>query len=70
MYVFLDFSNHFKLMVKTIKKNKKIHLSKEDKIKYIDQLTSLKNRAYLNSKIESWDESETYPQSIIVIDLT
>ena len=44
-------------------------MSKEDKMKYIDQLTSLKNRAYLNSKIESWDESEVYPQSIIIIDL-
>ena len=44
-------------------------LSKIDKLKYIDMLTSLKNRAYLNSKVESWDESEVYPQSIIVIDL-
>ena len=56
-------------MVKSIKKNKKTNLTKEEKIKYIDQLTSLKNRAYLNSRIESWDESEVYPQSIIVIDL-
>lgn len=69
IYIILDFSNHIKYMVKSIKKNKKINLSKEDKIKYIDQLTSLKNRAYLNSRIESWDESEVYPQSIIVIDL-
>jgi len=69
IYIILDFSNHIKYMVKSIKKNKKIHLTKEEKIKYIDQLTSLKNRAYLNSRIESWDESEIYPQSIIVIDL-
>ncbi|MBR6690118.1 MAG: GGDEF domain-containing protein [Bacilli bacterium] len=69
IYLVLDFSNHIKYMMKAFKKNKKIHLTKEEKIKYIDQLTSLKNRAYLNSRIESWDESEVYPQSIIVIDL-
>ena len=69
IYLIIDFSTHLSVMVKSINKNQRVKLSKEDKIKYIDQLTSLKNRAYLNSKIESWDESETYPQSIIVIDL-
>ena len=69
IYLIIDFTTHLSAMMKSIRKNNKIKLSKEDKIKYIDQLTSLKNRAYLNSKIESWDESETYPQSIIVIDL-
>ncbi len=69
LYILIDFSNHFKYMLKALRKNKKIHLSKEEKIKYIDQLTSLKNRAYLNSRIESWDESEIYPQTIIIIDL-
>lgn len=68
-YIFIDFSNHIKVMLKKVKKNKKIKLSKEDKIKYIDQLTSLKNRSYLNSRIEAWDDSEVYPQAIIVIDL-
>jgi diguanylate cyclase (GGDEF)-like protein len=65
----LDFSNHIKSMMKMLKKTKKVKMKKEEKIMYIDQLTSLKNRAYLNSNIESWDESEVYPQSIIVIDL-
>ncbi len=69
IYVVLDFSNHVKCMLKNVKKSKKEHLTKEEKIKYIDQLTSLKNRAYLNSRIESWDDSEVYPQSIIIIDL-
>ena len=32
-------------------------------------LTSLKNRNYLNDNITIWDESEVYPQSIIIIDL-
>ena len=68
LYVFLDFKNHIKVMLKTVKK-KQEKLTKEEKLKYIDQLTSLKNRNYLNSKVEEWDESEVYPQSIIIIDL-
>ena len=50
-------------------KTKKVNLTKEDKLKYIDMLTSLKNRNYLNDNIEKWDASEVYPQSIIIIDL-
>ena len=44
-------------------------MTKEEKLKYIDQLTSLKNRAYLNSKVEQWDSSDVYPQCVIVVDL-
>lgn len=69
VYVAFDFYMHFTNMLKAMKKSRKINLSKEEKIKYIDQLTSLKNRAYFNSRIESWDESEIYPQAIIIIDL-
>ena len=50
-------------------KEKKTTINKDYKIKYIDVLTSLKNRAYLNDSIEKWDESEIYPQSIVVVDL-
>ncbi len=50
--------------------NKKIPvISKSDKLKYVDILTSLKNRNYLNDNIEKWDSSELYPQTIIIIDL-
>ena len=69
IYVVVDFITHFKVMLKTVKTKKKDSFTKEEKMKYIDQLTSLKNRNYLNSKIESWDESEVYPQAIIIIDL-
>ena len=69
VYVFIDFTNHLHTMVQQFNKRKNIRLSKSDKIKYIDQLTSLKNRAYFNSKIEVWDESEVYPKAIIIIDL-
>ena len=55
------------------KQSKKIKISKkikkEDKIKFIDQLTSLKNRNYLNENIDGWNKNRIYPQSTIVIDL-
>ena len=56
-----------------IKKSKHIKIAKkikkEDKLKYIDQLTSLKNRNYLNDTKESWNNNTIYPQTIILIDL-
>lgn len=52
---------------KQIKIVKKI--KKEDKLKYIDQLTSLKNRNYLNENIASWNKNTIYPQATIIIDL-
>lgn len=58
-------------IIKTIFKPQehKSNLSKEEKLKYIDMLTSLKNRNYLNDNIEKWDASEVYPQGIIIVDL-
>ena len=52
---------------KRIKITKKI--KKEDKLKYIDQLTSLKNRNYLNENIANWNKNTIYPQATIIIDL-
>lgn len=52
---------------KRIKITKKI--KKEDKMKFIDQLTSLKNRNYLTENIHLWNNNKVYPQTIIVIDL-
>ncbi len=54
--------------------SKKVRLAKkikkDDKLKYIDQLTTLKNRNYLNENMESWNKNTIYPQSVIMIDLT
>lgn len=50
--------------IKIIKK-----IKKEDRIRFIDQLTSLKNRNYLTENIESWNKNTIYPQAMIVIDL-
>lgn len=46
-----------------------ISFKKSEKIKYMDMLTSLKNRNYLNDNIDTWDASKVYPQTIIIIDL-
>lgn len=54
---------------KKYKPKKKNTMKKEDKLRYVDMLTSLKNRNYLNDSIEKWDESEIYPQTIIIVDL-
>ena len=52
---------------KRIKITKRI--KKEDKMKFIDQLTSLKNRNYLNENIANWNKNTIYPQATIIIDL-
>lgn len=54
-------------VTKRVKLSKKI--KKEDKLKYIDQLTSLKNRNYLNENLEGWSQNTIYPQAVVVIDL-
>lgn len=58
------------IVIAVIRKNKerKIKLN-EEKSRFIDPLTSLKNRNYLNYNIGKWDDNKVYPQSIIVIDL-
>lgn len=50
-------------------KNKKKKLNKEDKLKYIDAMTSLKNRNYLNYNIKAWEDNVIYPQAIVIVDL-
>ena len=55
------------------KKGKRLRIAKkiknEDKVKYIDLLTSLKNRNYLTENMEVWNNNKIYPQTMIVIDL-
>ena len=53
-----------------IKNRHKLKLvKKEDRKKYTDMLTSLKNRNYLNLQIDTWNASRVYPQTIVVVDL-
>ena len=51
------------------KNKKKDNIKKDDKMKFIDVMTSLKNRNYLNYNIKKWDENVIYPQAIVIIDL-
>ncbi len=44
-------------------------IKRNDKMKYIDLLTSLKNRNYLNENVPIWNQNTIYPQGIVVIDL-
>ncbi len=59
------------LLTSQLNKSKKPNISfkKTEKIKYMDMLTSLKNRNYLNDNIEKWDNSQVYPQTILIVDL-
>ena len=59
--VFLYFYFKHKRKVKKVKK--------EDRHKYTDLLTSLKNRNYLNKKAPDWENSKVYPQAVVIIDL-
>lgn len=52
---------------KKIKIRKKV--KREETIRYVDPLTSLKNRNYLNKNFKRWNNNAIYPQSIIVINL-
>lgn len=53
--------------INRIKINTKI--KKEDRIKYIDLLTSLKNRNYFNDKVNIWNKNTIYPQACLVLDI-
>ncbi len=53
-----------------IKRRKKVsEVKKEDRRKYTDMLTSLKNRNYLNYSMDIWNNNRKYPQSIVIVDL-
>ncbi len=55
------------LILKKKKQVKKIKI--QDRHKYTDMLTSLKNRNYLNVKMREWENCEVFPQSIVMVDL-
>lgn len=57
----------FYFILSKIKKLKKEN--EYAKTKYIDQLTSLKNRYYLNHQLNQWEENTVYPQAIVIINL-
>ena len=72
-YIMGIFLAIFLFMFFFYKKGKHLKIAKkirnEDRIKYIDLLTSLKNRNYLSENMEVWNNNKIYPQTMIVIDL-
>ena len=56
------------LAVSKARKNVKL-LHKEDRLKYHDMLTSLKNRNYLRAHVDEWDEAKITPRTVIIADL-
>ncbi len=52
-----------------LRKKTNVKINKYGNTKYIDALTSLKNRNYLIENVEKWDESKVLPKTIIIIDL-
>ena len=61
------------ILILIYRSSKKVRLQKkikkEDKLKFVDQLTSLKNRNYLNENLSVWNKNTIYPQSVIMVDL-
>ena len=53
--------------------SKKVHIKKKikkaDKIKYVDILTSLKNRNFLHENMPIWNRNTIYPQAVILANL-
>lgn len=72
-YVLLTLTVFGVLFIILYRSSKKIKVAKkirrENKMKFIDQLTTLKNRNYLNEYINNWNNNTIYPQTMIVIDL-
>ena len=52
---------------RTVKLDTKIR--KVDRLKYIDLLTSLKNRNYYNDRLYVWNKNKIYPQACVVLDI-
>ena len=52
---------------KKIKLNTKV--KKNDKLRYMDSLTSLKNRTYYNDRLSVWNKNTIYPQACVVLDI-
>lgn len=72
-YILITIALFAVLFIVVYKSSKRVkvakRIKKDNKIKFIDQLTALKNRNYLNEYINNWNNNTIYPQTMIVIDL-
>lgn len=69
LYLILIFILIIIVMIIIGKKKRIRRIRNDDKAKYIDPLTSLKNRYYLSCNMPKWEENTIYPQAIMIIDL-
>ena len=72
-YILVLLSVFVIIIIIVYKKGQKIKIANkiknEDEMRFIDQLTSLKNRNYLTENLENWNNNTIYPQAVIVLDL-
>lgn len=59
------------LIYPRVKKLRKVKVknTKDSKLRFIDKLTSLKNRDYLKENMAGWQETPVYPKSLVIVDL-
>ena len=55
------------VLKKKISVKKKV--KRDEVVRYVDPLTSLKNRNYLNKNFSKWENNSVYPQAVIIINL-
>ena len=63
LIIILFFIMGIVILMAANRKRKKETIGKDNKMKFIDVMTSLKNRNYLNLNLEKWGENKVYPQS-------
>jgi len=72
-YILLTLTAFAVIFILFYRSSKRVKIAKkikrEDRLKFIDQLTTLKNRNYLNEYINNWNNNTIYPQTMIVVDL-
>lgn len=69
LIIFLPIILFILLFIHFKRKRRIKKVTKIDRHKYTDMLTSLKNRNYLNAKMNEWEECKVYPQSVVIVDL-
>lgn len=69
LYVILFPLTLFMILYFLKQRSKKQKMRTDMKLKYIDPLTSIKNRYYLNCNMCKWQENNTFPQAIIIVNI-
>ena len=70
-YIYYLLITTFVVVIVIIVKKKRYQNKKrkEEKARYMDPLTSLKNRGYLADNMAKWDLDKIYPKAVVIVDL-